>query len=166
MQLVLEKAIDGSAFPELKHILVFTLGKSRHALPLSDVQQVIRVVEITPLPQLPDFIRGVINIRGKVIPVIDLRTRLGLPSREMRLDDRFIIVTTIRRAVAILADSVAGIPELSGQDFVDATKDLSFAAGIKGMAKLDKELIPVYDLDTLLKWDENAGIVSEWEVPR
>ncbi|MFZ2959454.1 MAG: chemotaxis protein CheW [Candidatus Ozemobacteraceae bacterium] len=147
--------------PELKQILVFALGTSRHALPLSVVERVIRVVEITPLPKLPEFIRGVINLHGRVIPVIELRNRLGIPPRGMALDDRLIIARTSRRTVALLADSVVGIPELSDRDLVSADTNLPFAGDIKGMAKLDDELIPIYDLDQFLSLDEEQAVACE-----
>ena len=147
--------------PELRQILVFTLDESHYALPLSVVERVIRVVEITPLPKAPEFIPGVINLQGMVIPVIDLRKRLGLPWREMILDDRFVIARTSRRTVAILADSVAGIPELSERDLVKADKELPFAGFIKGLVKLNDELIMIYDLDQFLSLDEEKVIPRE-----
>ncbi|MBF0502105.1 MAG: purine-binding chemotaxis protein CheW [Candidatus Riflebacteria bacterium] len=147
--------------PKLKRVLVFTLDNSRHALPLSVIDCVVRVVEITPLPKMPEFIRGVINLHGTVIPVIDLRKRLGLPWREMILDDRFIIARTAKRTVAIMADSVAGIYELPDKDLVSADKNFPFAEDIKGLAKLDDELILVYDLDQFLALDEETALTGE-----
>lgn len=134
----------------MNHILVFTIGESRHALPLSVIDRVIRTVEVTRLSETPGLIRGVINLQGKVIPVIDLRHRLGLPWREQMPEDRLIIAHTSRRMVAVMADSVNGVPQLSSRDLFTANADLAWAEDVIGMTKLDEDLIPIYSLDRLL----------------
>lgn len=146
---------------ELKHILVFTLNESRYALPLSSVIRVIRVVEVTPLLNSPECIPGVINLHGKVVPVIDLRPRLGLPQREMLLDDRCIIAQTTLRTVAVLADSVVGVSELADRALVCATQTKPSSGSVKGLVKLADELIAVFDVDQFLSPDEETLINSE-----
>jgi purine-binding chemotaxis protein CheW len=78
--------------------VVFTLDEQRYALYLHAVVRVVRIVEITPLPQTPEVIRGVVNVQGQVIPVVDIRKRFQLPEREPELGDQLIIANTACRA--------------------------------------------------------------------
>jgi purine-binding chemotaxis protein CheW len=106
---------------------MFTLDEPRYALYLSAVERVVRAVEITLLPKAPDIVLGVINWQGKIIPVIDVRKRFRLPEREMDPDDRFIIARAAQRQVALAADSVVGIRELTDQEMVSAKQAIHFA---------------------------------------
>ncbi len=106
--------------------LVFTLDRGQFALLLSSVLRVVRAVEITPLPQAPEIILGVVNLQGALVPVIDVRRRFGLPGRAVRLEDRLILAVTPRRTLALPVDSVAGVKE-AGRPA--ATENLASLAG-------------------------------------
>jgi purine-binding chemotaxis protein CheW len=86
--------------------LVFTLDGQLYGLDLSVVERVIRAEEVMPLPKAPEIVMGVINVRGEIVPVINLRRRFGLPERPVTDDDQMILTTTMRRRVALIADSV------------------------------------------------------------
>jgi len=137
-----------------RQIVLFTLEEPRYALDLSTVERVVRAVEITPLPKAPEIVLGVINMKGEIIPVIDVRKLFRLASREMNVDDRFIIARTSRRLVALAADSVVGIRELGNRQMVSAEQALPFAAYIQGVAKVEGDLVLIYDLDQFLSLDE------------
>src|SRR5581483_884088 len=77
-------------------LVVFTLANEKWALPASVVQRAVRAVEITPCPDAPDVVLGVINVHGRIIPVFDLRRRFGLPLRELSIDDHIIIANAQR----------------------------------------------------------------------
>src|SRR5277367_233894 len=77
----------GSAGSQASHLVVFDLEEQRYALRLSAVEQVVRAVEITPLPKAPEIIRGVVNVHGRVVPVYHIRARFRLPEREIDLSD-------------------------------------------------------------------------------
>ena len=77
-------------------IVVFTLRDRRHGLPLSAVERIVRVVEVTSLPKAPDIVLGVVNVQGRVIPVINVRRRFRLPEREIALTDHMLIARTTR----------------------------------------------------------------------
>jgi purine-binding chemotaxis protein CheW len=134
----------------MTHILVFAIGRSRLALPLSVVEKVVWTVEITPLPEAPGITRGVIRFQGRVIRVLDLRQRLGLTRRDQIPDDRLIIARTSRHQVAVMADLIVGVAELSPKDLFPADPDLPWPEEITAMAKFDEELVPIYSLDHLL----------------
>ncbi|MGA2624832.1 MAG: chemotaxis protein CheW [Bacteroidota bacterium] len=136
------------------YIVVFVLEEPRYALPLSVVERIVRAVEITPLPKAPEIILGVINMQGEIIPVVDVRKRFRLPTREMKPDDRFIIANTARRLVALVVDWVVGVHELTEREMVSAKQALPFAQYLKGVAKLEDNLVLIHDLDQFLSLDE------------
>ena len=136
------------------HIVVFALDEPRYALYLSAVERIVRAVEITPLPRAPEIVLGVINAQGRILPVLDIRKRFRLPAREMKLDDRFIIARTSRRQVALVVDSVVGVHELTEREMVSAKQALPFAQYLKGVAKVEDNLVLIHDLDQFLSLDE------------
>lgn len=145
-------------------IVVFTLDEPRYALLLSAVERVVRAVEMTPLPKAPEIVLGIINVQGRIVPVIDVRKRFRLPAREMELEDRFIIASTPRRPVALVVDSVAGVRELADGQMVCVERSLPFAEYLKGVAKLEDNLVLIHDLDQFLSLDEekvlNAALAA------
>lgn len=149
-----EIAQDPAAFQEKNQIVVFALDEPRYALPLSAVERIIRAVEITRLPKAPEIVLGVICIHGRIIPVVDVRTRFRLPAREMKLDDRFIIARTSRRFVALAADSVIAIRKVADNNVVSAERALPFADYVRGVAILEDDLVLICDLDRFLSLDE------------
>ena len=137
-----------------RSLVVFALDEPRYALPLSAVERVVRSVEITPLPNAPAIVQGAINVQGRIIPVVNIRERLQLPAREMSCNDHFIIAQTKRRNVALVADYVAGIRELADRDMVSAGQSLPFVEYLQGVAKIEDNLILIYDLDSFLSLEE------------
>jgi len=106
------------------HLLVLTLDEQRYALPLSAVERVVRAVAVTPLPQAPEIVLGVVNVHGQLVPVVNLRKWFHLPQRDIELSDRFIIARTRRQPVIVIADAVAGVQESDTQDDVILIHDL------------------------------------------
>lgn len=135
-------------------VVMFTLDEPCCALPISYVEKVIRAVEISQLPHAPAIILGVINMAGKIIPVVDVRKRFGFPERELSIDDRFIIAKTSRYVVALVVDAVDGFRELTAQQMVSVEQNLPFAEHLKGVATIEGNIIMIYDLDQFLSLDE------------
>jgi purine-binding chemotaxis protein CheW len=125
---------------------------------LAIVERVIRAVEISPLPRAPRIVRGVINVQGHILPVVDIRALFRLPSRETGVDDRFIIARTPRRVLALIVDRVMGISEVPEEKIVSAESALPFAEGLRGVAKLEDGLVLIYDLDRFLSLDEEGQL--------
>ncbi len=139
-------------------IVVFTLDEQLYALQLQAVVRIIHAVGIKFLPKAPEIISGIINVQGHIIPVIDIRKRFGLEAREVELDDRFIIAYTGKRQVAIWVDTVTGIRELIPGQQKNARETLAFAEYLRGVAKIDDELILIYDLELFLSLDEEKEL--------
>ena len=137
-------------------IVAFTLVGRRYGLPLSAVERIVRAVDITLLPKAPDIVLGVVNVQGRVIPVINVRRRFHLPEREIALTDQMVIARTTRRSVALVVDSVTGVLEYSDQEAVvsqDVVPELQY---IEGVVKLDDGLILVHNLDKFLSLEEET----------
>jgi purine-binding chemotaxis protein CheW len=130
--------------------LLFTLSEPRYALELSVVERVVQAVEIMPLPKAPPLVLGLINVRGQVIPVVDIRTCFGMPAREIIVGDQFILARTSNRRVAVVADAVSGVIEPTERQWVTAGDVLPGAEYIRGVAKLDGSLILICDLNQIL----------------
>jgi purine-binding chemotaxis protein CheW len=147
-------------------IVVFTLDDLSYALPLPAVLRVIHVVEIRHLPKAPEIIAGIINVGGRIIPVVDIRKRLGLGAREIDINDRLIITDTGKREVAILVDSVTGITDLKPRQMEIARETLAFAEHILGVAKVDDGLILIYNLERFLSLDEEKGLEKSLQIQK
>jgi purine-binding chemotaxis protein CheW len=106
--------------PGTNQIVVFTLGDRRYGLPLSAVERIVRVVDVTSLPKAPDIVLGVVNVQGRVIPVINVLRRFRLPEREIALTDQMVVARVARRPVALVVDSVTGALEYSEHEAVAA----------------------------------------------
>ncbi len=139
-------------------IVVFNLDEQLFALKLSSVERTIRIAEITPLPEGPEIVLGVVNIQGKVIPVFNIRRRFRLPEREISLSDHFIIAHTSKRTVSLLVDSVSGIIEIPEQEIVLTEKVIPGMEYIEGVVKLENGMVLIHDLDRFLSFDEQEAL--------
>lgn len=90
-------------------VVVFRIDQSNYALDLTAVERSVHAVEVTPLPAAPDSVWGAINVHGSVVPVFNLRRRLGLTQREIGLYDHFLLARTSKGTVALVADNVLGV---------------------------------------------------------
>jgi purine-binding chemotaxis protein CheW len=138
--------------------VVFTLDEQRYVLYLHAVTRVVRIVEITHLPKAPEIIRGVVNVQGQVIPVVDIRKRFRLPEREPELSDQLIIANTASRSVALVVDAVEGVIEHSSQEMIPPEKILPGTEYIKGVIKLEDGLVLIHDVDKFLSLEEDKEL--------
>jgi purine-binding chemotaxis protein CheW len=139
-------------------ILVFSLDEQLFAFPLQTVVKVIHALEIRPLPDAPEIICGIINVKGRIIPVADIRKRLNMSKHEIEPGDCLIIANTGIREIAIQVDAVSGIRELSAFQFAQTSENLPFAKHINGVAKLDDGLILIYRLEEFLNLKEEKEL--------
>jgi purine-binding chemotaxis protein CheW len=153
-----EDKMNKSIHTATDQIVVFTLDELLYALPLPTVVKVIHAVEIRHLPEAPEIISGIINVKGRIIPVADIRKRFGLEEREIDPDDRIIIADTGKRHIAILVDTVTGIRDLAPRQMAVTKETLPFAEHLRGVAKIDDELILIYNLEQFLNLDEEKEL--------
>jgi purine-binding chemotaxis protein CheW len=139
-------------------LVVFVLGEQRFGLRLDAVEQVVRLVAIMPLPEAPDIVQGVIDLRGRIVPVVDIRTRFRLPERTPRLSDHLIVARTARRSVALLVEAVEGVVESPDAAVTAAAEILPGLAYLEGVIRLADGAIFIHDLDTFLSLEEERAL--------
>lgn len=141
----------------------FSLGEQRYALRLSAVDRVIRAVEISPLPQAPEIVAGIINLHGQVIPVINMRRRFHLPERDIALTDCLVIAHTARRLAGLVVDAVTGVIEYPEQSIAGAESILPGLEYLEGVVKLQDGLVLIHDLDKFLSLEEESSLTQALE---
>jgi len=143
---------------QMQRLVVFTMDGQRYAVPLSVVDRVVRMVEITPVPRIPQIVLGVINAQGRIIPVVDIRKRFCLPARAPHLSDQLLIARTSKRAVALVVDAVSEVMTLSSQEVVLGETILAHWDYVTGVVKRPDGLILIHDLDRFLSLEEEQGL--------
>ncbi|PKL08528.1 MAG: chemotaxis protein CheW [Spirochaetae bacterium HGW-Spirochaetae-7] len=138
--------------------VLFCLDEPRYAIPFSVVECVVRAAEYTPLPRAPEHVLGIVDFHGQIVPVMDLRSLFRLPTRIISCDDRFLMVRTTRRLLALLVDQVIGIHDLPAGTIADAAMALPLADGLQGVARLDDGLILICDVDRFLSQEEERTL--------
>lgn len=143
---------------QLLPYIMFSLDERQYALRLSSVERIVRMVAITPLPKAPEIVLGVINVRGLVVPVFNIRLRFQLSQREIALDDQLIIANTGRRTVALAVDSVQGVSEFAQQDLAAAEQMLPGLEYIEGVLKQEDGLVIIHDIAKFLSLEEEKRL--------
>lgn len=141
---------------QAQHILPFATAEQRGGIMLNFVDEVQRACNISRLPSAPGVIEGIINVRGEIVPVVDLRARFDLPRKPLALSDRFIIIRCSGRKVGLRVDEV-DTPRTLGSEAL-AADELSGALGVAGVAKLPDDLLLIYDADAFLSSTEKEAL--------
>jgi purine-binding chemotaxis protein CheW len=136
----------------------FFLDGQEFALHLSSVESVVHIVEITPLPKVPDIVSGVIDYKGHIIPVMNVRRRFHLQEREIELSDQLIIADTSTRKVALLVDHVSRVVECLQGEIVKSKTILPELPYIEGVVKLEDGMILIHNLDQFLSLEEGKEL--------
>lgn len=155
-----------SNMAEIKHYIIFLIGGKRMALPLNKVARIARAVTVTPLPDAPELVIGVINMQGDVIPVVDIRERFNIPVTPLILEDHFIIGRTNSRLIAILVNEVLDIVDLNEKDISNQKDILPGISNIEGVIKLKENVVLIQDLDKLLSLDDFEHIDQSLETEK
>ena len=116
-------------------MVVFRLEEQRFALPLGVVERIIRAVAVTPLPEAPDIMHGLIDLEGQILPVLNLRRRIGLPEREITPEDHFLIVRAAQRQAVLVIDQAEGLVTRSPGEIVNLPEATAGSAPTRAAAK-------------------------------
>ena len=143
-------------------LVVFRLDGERFALPLDQVEIALRMVSVTPVPDAPPWVIGVIDLHGRVIPVMDLRERLGHPTKEPHQDDRLLVISLAERTFALVVDEVTEVLELPGRDVEAPTDLLSDSRYLRAIVRREDGLILILDTEHLFP---SAGTVAGCRLP-
>jgi purine-binding chemotaxis protein CheW len=147
---------------ELLQLVSFTIGQEEFGLDIQTIQEINRMVEITRVPNSPDFVSGVINLRGKVIPVIDLRKRFGFPAKESDKNTRIIVVELGNSVVGFVVDAVREVIRIP-KSVTEPPPPIIAGIGseyVTAVGKLEDRLLILLDLEHLLQEKEKEQLVS------
>lgn len=139
-------------------VLLFSLDGLRYALPTSDVIELAPAVPIVPLPGAPPIVEGVVNVHGRVVPVLDIRARFRLPPRPLALTDHVIVARIGSRAVALRVDRAVELAHIDEQQIEDTRRIAPHVEYVSGVAKLADGLVLIHDLPTFLEEAEAAAL--------
>lgn len=141
-------------------MILFELGSTLYGINIENVSEIDKLEEITPLPKAPQYIEGIINLRGNVVPVIDLRKRFGLKSTERTKKSKIIVLILGKRLFGIIVDSVHEVVSLSSTDIEPS---LPLASGLKAefinsIGKYNDKLIIILEIENIIKSAEAIKI--------
>ena len=147
-----------AAVEATEHLATFYLAREEYGVDVKQVQEIRRVTEITAVPRAPEFVRGVINLRGRILPVLDLKRRLALGEVAMGRAARIVVVRVKDRLLGLLVDGASQVLKIPVSQVEPAPDEVVQKGGdyIRGVAKLDDRLIILVDLERLLEHELTA----------
>lgn len=148
-----------SAENEREPFILFELAGAYYAVPSRDIQQLEMVGQITPVPNAPDFVDGVVSVRGQVIPAINLRARFGFARKAPDLRSRLIIVRSERRTVGLIVDSAREFAAISSDMIQPPPDGIAGLSGkyLEGTAHVDDRLVLVLNIKEIIEADNRAA---------
>lgn len=144
-------------------LVVFRLDTQRYALPLLAIERVVRAVAVTPLPDSPATVLGVIDVEGRLVPVFNLRLRFGLPSRPVSVDDHLVIAQSVYGTVALITDAVEGVIERSAVGSVTAEALVPGLDQVDGITRFEDGLVLIQNLARFLSAQEAGELAAALE---
>jgi len=142
----------------LNQLVAFILGQQQYALPLTTVQRVVRMAEVTPLPKAPEIVLGVIDFQGTIIPVMSMRKRFGLSEPETSLSDQLVVADTATRRVALVVNSVTGVVERTVTEVTKAEKIVPGLQYVEGITRLEDGILFIHNLEHFLSKREEQQL--------
>lgn len=152
--------MTGNVSTDELQLVSFNIGSEEFGVDILKVQEINRMVEITKVPQAPRYVEGVINLRGKVIPIIDLRKRFNLEMKEHDKNTRIVVVDISGNIMGMIVDAVSEVLRLPA-DTIEPPPELVTGINseyIKGVAKLEDRLLIFLDLSKVINAEEVATV--------
>ncbi|MBI4538709.1 MAG: chemotaxis protein CheW [Gemmatimonadetes bacterium] len=144
----------------VSQLLVFAVGGHRFALGVSAVREVVRAVAVAALPKAPAIVEGVVNVRGALVPVLDIRTRFSLPSRAVWPDQHFIVASAGARVVALRVDRALDVVSVPAEALESASRVVPGIEYVVGLARLPDGVLVIHDLESFLALEEARQLDS------
>jgi purine-binding chemotaxis protein CheW len=146
---------------EILQIVSFHVGSEEFGLDILKVQEIIRFQQLTRVPNMPAYVEGVLNLRGKVIPVIGLRQRIGLERQTPTPTTKIVVASVKNEVLGFVVDSVSEVLRIDGNS-VEPTPRLGQVSQkyVAGVGKLDNRLLLLLDLDQLLSTEESTAVTE------
>jgi purine-binding chemotaxis protein CheW len=147
---------DIAADPQARQLVVFTLGAEEYGVPITLVQEIIRYTPPRPIPGSPSHVEGVINLRGRIIPVVDLRSRFGAFGDRPE-ESKIVIVELPETTVGVTVDEVKEVLTVNGEQCEPAPDGAGDAEYLDAVAKLEGRLLVILDMSKL--FGDSAGVM-------
>lgn len=147
---------------ELLQLVTFMIENEEFAVDIRFVQEINRMVQVTKVPNAPFFVEGVINLRGRIIPVINLRSKLGLGKKEQDKNTRIIVVEVADKTIGFIVDAVREVLRIP-ENITEAPPELVSGVNsefIKSVGKLEDRLLILLDLEKVLSSDEKSQLAD------
>lgn len=150
-----------------QRLLTFTLGNQNYGISILKVKEIIGMLDITPVPQTPEFIKGVINLRGNIIPVMDLRLKFGM--RENEYSERTCIMVVERKLkdteklLGVVVDSVSEVVTISAEDIEPSPEYNKFSNDgnfVHGITKIKEKVFIIVDIDKMVIGEEILEMIE------
>jgi len=134
---------EGGKSVDINQLIVFTLEEQEYGIDISYTKEIVRIPSITKIPDMPAFMEGVINLRGKVIPVINLKKKFAFAQSGKGMDDRLLILDLEGINLGIIVDDVSEVVKINEQAIEKLSKEIATIGGnsVNGIAKIDQRLI-------------------------
>jgi len=161
-------AEDSKVLTEETQLVVFDLASEFYGVDIGDVREIMRMQTVTRVPGTPSFVEGVINLRGRVVPVVDLRKRLHLRVDEQTKESRIVVVDVARRDVGVIVDAVTEVLRIPLASVEPPSSMITGADSdyLRGIAKLETKLIILLDLNKVLSATEMQRVSALEAVTR
>jgi purine-binding chemotaxis protein CheW len=143
-------------------LVSFRLAQEEYGIEITRVREIILMGEITRVPQTPSYVKGLINLRSTVIPVIDLRIRFGLAEAEVTDESRIMVVNVAGKTIGIVVDAVSEVLRVSSEQIAPPPPTVVSLGTeyLTGLVKLEKQLLLLLDIDKLLGAEERAVLAA------
>jgi purine-binding chemotaxis protein CheW len=155
----LDSTIEVSGQPVTEeHVVIFRLADEYYALDIQTVQEIVRMQTITSIPGSDFWVEGITNLRGRVVPVIDLRKRCGVDAGEYTAETRIVVVSSATGMVGLIVDAVSEVMRIPGDQVETPSAIVSVPENtyLRGIAKLDDRLVSLMDLEGVLPASESG----------
>jgi purine-binding chemotaxis protein CheW len=139
-------------------LVSFHLADETYGIEITKIREIILMGEITRIPQTPHYVKGLINLRSTVIPVIDLRARFGLPENELTDDSRIMVLNVGTRTVGIIVDAVSEVLRVTNDQIAPAPPTVASLGNeyLNGLVKLEDQLLILLDIEKILGEEAEA----------
>ncbi len=153
------KKAETNTRENMRQLVIFKLANEEYGCDIDSVKEVLKMVKITPLPETLDFIEGVINLRGEVIPVLDLRKRIGLETEQSFDNSSIVIVEAAERTVGLIVDEISEVLNIEEKNIQESTGEQggNKAKLIEGVGKAGERLLLILNLNEVITVEAQAG---------